>query len=60
MVGTEQTLGSKILIYGVLIAIALAWTVPTVGLLVSSFRPGDDVTKSGWWSVATNPADAGF
>jgi alpha-glucoside transport system permease protein len=58
MVGTEQTLGSKILIYGVLIAIALVWTVPTLGLLVSSFRPGDDVTETGWWAVATNPADA--
>jgi alpha-glucoside transport system permease protein len=58
MVGTEQTLVSKILIYGVLIIIALLWTVPTVGLLVSSFRPGDDVTSSGWWTVLANPAEA--
>jgi alpha-glucoside transport system permease protein len=58
MVGTEQTLGSKILIYGVLIVIALGWTVPTIGLLVSSFRPGDDVTASGWWTVLSNPAEA--
>jgi alpha-glucoside transport system permease protein len=58
MVGTEQTLVSKILIYGVLVVIAFAWTVPTVGLLVSSFRPGDDVTASGWWTVLANPAEA--
>jgi alpha-glucoside transport system permease protein len=58
MVGTEQTLVSKILIYGVLIVIAFLWTVPTIGLLVSSFRPGDDVTASGWWTVFSNPAEA--
>ena len=58
MVGTEQTLVSKILIYGVLVVIALMWTVPTLGLLVSSFRPGDDVTASGWWTVLLKPAEA--
>ena len=58
MVGTEQTLVSKILIYSVLVVIAVVWTVPTIGLLVSSFRPGDDVTASGWWTVLANPAEA--
>ncbi|MFV9504631.1 MAG: hypothetical protein AB4911_08700 [Oscillochloridaceae bacterium umkhey_bin13] len=36
------------------------WIIPTVGLLVSSFRPGDDVKTSGWWSVVTNPSEARF
>jgi alpha-glucoside transport system permease protein len=58
MVGTEQTLFSKILVYGALILIAFVWTLPTIGLLVSSFRPGDDVTASGWWTVFLNPAEA--
>jgi alpha-glucoside transport system permease protein len=58
MVGTEQTLGSKIVIYGALVVIAFLWTLPTLGLLVSSFRPGDDVTASGWWTVLRNPAEA--
>lgn len=58
MVGRKQTLSSKIFIYGVLIIIALIWTLPTVGLLVSSFRPGDDVTSSGWWTVLRNPGEA--
>ncbi len=33
------------------IVIAVLWTVPTVGLLVTSFRPQSDITSSGWWTV---------
>jgi alpha-glucoside transport system permease protein len=33
------------------IAIALVWTVPTLGLLISSFRDPADITSSGWWQV---------
>jgi alpha-glucoside transport system permease protein len=58
MVGRKQSRGSKILIYGALLLIALVWTLPTIGLLVSSFRPGDDVTKSGWWTALRNPSQA--
>lgn len=53
-----RTLLGKILIYAVLILIAAIWTLPTIGLLVSSFRPGDDVSSSGWWTVLQNPGDA--
>lgn len=33
------------------IAIAILWTVPSVGLLVTSFRPELDIRRSGWWTV---------
>ncbi|GAB4086952.1 carbohydrate ABC transporter permease [Myceligenerans cantabricum] len=33
------------------IVIAIIWTVPTVGLLVTSFRPELDIRTSGWWTV---------
>ena len=37
-----------------LIAIAVIWCVPTVGLLITSFRPKDDILSSGWWHVFGN------
>ena len=48
----------RLFVYGALILIAALWTTPTIGLLVSSFRPGDDVVSSGWWTVFRNPAEA--
>jgi len=55
---TKRISISKIVVYTALILIATLWTVPTLGLLVSSFRPGEDVTNSGWWTVFQNPAKA--
>ena len=38
-----------------LILICLIWTVPTIGLLVSSFRPAAQVATTGWWEAFTTP-----
>jgi alpha-glucoside transport system permease protein len=38
------------------VVIAVLWTVPTAGLLISSFRPEDDVKSDGWWNIVTNPS----
>ncbi|MEX1177025.1 MAG: carbohydrate ABC transporter permease [Nitriliruptor sp.] len=40
-----------------LLAIVLIWTVPTLGLLISSFRSADAVNSTGWWTVFANPLD---
>ncbi len=37
------------------IVIAVLWTVPTIGLLVTSFRPELDIRRSGWWTAVTDP-----
>ncbi|MFW5940545.1 MAG: carbohydrate ABC transporter permease [Chloroflexota bacterium] len=49
---------SSILVNGVLLILVLGWTLPTFGLLVSSFRPREDVSRTGWWTVLTEPDEA--
>ncbi len=41
----------------VVILLALAWILPTLGLLTSSLRPPQAVANSGWWTVFLNPAE---
>jgi alpha-glucoside transport system permease protein len=38
------------------IALTVLWTVPTLGLLVTSLRPEKDVAQSGWWTFFTHPS----
>ncbi len=40
-----------------LFAICALWTIPTIGLLVTSFRDEDVVGNSGWWTALANPLD---
>ena len=40
-----------------IVGIALIWSMPSVGLLISSFRPRNDVLSSGWWTVFQHPFD---
>lgn len=37
------------------LAIAVLWTVPTLGLLVTSFRTQNDIQASGWWNAVVAP-----
>ena len=37
------------------LVIAVLWTIPTFGLLLSSFRPEQDVRRTGWWTFFANP-----
>ncbi|MEU9046722.1 MULTISPECIES: carbohydrate ABC transporter permease [unclassified Kitasatospora] len=37
------------------IAMTVLWTIPTLGLLVTSLRPKQDVTSSGWWTALLHP-----
>jgi alpha-glucoside transport system permease protein len=41
----------------VAVLIAIFWTIPTIGLLVTSFRKPIDINKSGWWTSFTHPGD---
>lgn len=43
-----------VIVNGILLIILLVWTIPTVGLLVSSFRDREDIQTSGWWTTFPN------
>ena len=49
--------GGKTLVRIAVLLICLAWTIPTLGLLISSFRDRDAILNSGWWTVFANPLD---
>jgi len=40
-----------------LLLISLFWLVPTLALLVSSFRPANEVLTTGWWNALKLPFD---
>jgi alpha-glucoside transport system permease protein len=52
----RRNIFSKVLIYAILVVVALIWTVPTIGLLVGSFRKADNILSSGWWTALANPS----
>ena len=39
----------------VLIGLALVWMLPTIGLLITSFRVPGDVGDTGWWTALAHP-----
>ncbi|KQB17204.1 carbohydrate ABC transporter permease [Rhodobacter capsulatus] len=41
-------------------ALVLLWTIPTLGLLVSSFRDRDQIITSGWWRAAFSATATDF
>ena len=40
----------RLLTHFLLIILVVAWTFPTLGLFVSSFRSADEISSTGWWS----------
>ncbi|WP_420110818.1 carbohydrate ABC transporter permease [Pseudactinotalea sp.] len=44
----------------VMVILAILWSIPTLGLLVSSFRSRDAVASTGWWTALFNPFEQGW
>ncbi len=40
-----------VLVNGMLVLVVIVWSIPTMGLLVSSFRDRFDIQTSGWWTI---------
>jgi len=49
---------SRVAINLTVIALVVVWTVPTIGLFITSFRDKEAISNSGWWTVFTNPQGA--
>ncbi len=45
------------LVRGVLLLLCFLWLVPTIGIIVTSFRTPDAANTSGWWTVIASPLD---
>ena len=58
--GTRRRPGARVLLHVVVIGLMLIWLVPTVGLLINSFRPASDVAATGWWTAILPPWDFTF
>jgi len=43
-----------------LVLVGLLWLIPSLGLLVTSFREPADYAESGWWTVLSEPASMTF
>jgi alpha-glucoside transport system permease protein len=42
---------SRTPVHVTLVAVALVWLMPTVGLAITSFRPRPDIASTGWWET---------
>lgn len=43
----------------IILIIVVLWLIPTVGVLVSSFRPAAEVDATGWWTAFAHLFDSG-
>ncbi|HEX2884121.1 MAG TPA: carbohydrate ABC transporter permease [Thiobacillaceae bacterium] len=46
---------SKSPVHIILGLVGLIWLIPSLGLLITSFRPSADMRASGWWTVLVEP-----
>ncbi|MFI8324389.1 carbohydrate ABC transporter permease [Streptomyces sp. NPDC085529] len=54
MNGVRERLASRAFT-AVAVVIAVLWTTPTLGLLLSSFRPEQEIKTTGWWTLFGTP-----
>ena len=47
----RQQLIRDLIVNGILLLLVVLWTIPTLGLFISSFRSRFNIQTSGWWKV---------
>jgi alpha-glucoside transport system permease protein len=50
-VGGQGRISRRAALYAALSIITIVWVLPTLGLLINSFRNPQDIRASGWWTV---------
>ncbi len=48
---SNKKLLGMITVNGTLLILILIWTIPTLGLFISSFRDRIDIQNAGWWTI---------
>ena len=54
----RQIRWSRVAINLTVLALIVIWTVPTLGLFITSFRDKEAIYNSGWWTAFTDPQGA--
>jgi len=54
---TGRRLAGRVPLHLALIGLMLLWSIPTIALLVSSFREATAIASSGWWNAIKEPLD---
>ena len=49
-----KRIGARLPIHVTLIGLMILWSIPTIALLISSFREPTAISASGWWNAVTD------
>ena len=55
--GAARRLAGRLPLHLALIGLMVLWSIPTIALLVSSFREATAIASSGWWNAIKAPLD---
>lgn len=53
--GRFASFTSRIPTHLTLLILSVLWLLPTLGVTITSLRPKNDISGSGWWSMLSNP-----
>jgi alpha-glucoside transport system permease protein len=55
LIGSLKGVAARMPLHLTLIGLMILWSIPTIALLVSSFREPTAIAASGWWNAITEP-----